>query len=57
MIKLSDDIIEHIAKMTPKEYYDFCQSMSKARGYPSWTTWEEYYAIIDEAVEKEAGDE
>jgi hypothetical protein len=54
MIELSDDILREIANMSSKEYYDFCQSMSKARGYPAWTTWQEYYNIIDERVRKEA---
>jgi len=43
------EFLEHIAKLSPKEYYDFIQEVSKARGYPAWTTWEEYYAILEAA--------
>ena len=46
MVELSQEVIDYIAKMTPKEYYDFCQEMSKARGLPAWTTWEEYYELL-----------
>lgn len=39
--------IEDIAKLSPKEFYDFHQEISRQRGLPAWTTWEEYYEIID----------
>jgi len=49
--KITQDLIdayqEHIAKLSPKEYYDFCQERSKARGLPAWTTWEEYYELLE----------
>ena len=43
------EYLEHIAKLSPKEYYDYCQEVSKARGLPAWTTWEEYYEILEAA--------
>lgn len=43
------EFLEQVAKMSPKDYYDFIQKVSKARGFPDWTTWEEYYAILEAA--------
>ena len=41
------EVLEHTSKMSLKEYYDFCQEVSKARGFPAWTSWEEYYEILE----------
>ena len=40
---------EQLANMSPKEYYEYCQQQSKARGLPAWTTWEQYYEILEVA--------
>ena len=42
-------VLEHTSKMTPKDYYDLVQEQSKARGLPAWTTWEEYYELLEAA--------
>ena len=42
-------VLEHTSKMTPKEYYEHCQQQSKALGLPAWTTWEQYYEILEAA--------
>jgi hypothetical protein len=41
--------LEEVSEMSPKDYYDYCQEMTKARGLPSWTTWEEYYEVLEAA--------
>jgi hypothetical protein len=43
------EYLDYVSKLTPKEYYDHCQQISQARGLPSWTTWEEYYELLEAA--------